>query len=104
MATHISKEQLGLMLPGTMNHYFQDEPVYLEGLRPGLFSRLAATVTGWFARHAEMEEIAGMTDAQLADIGITRAEAPLVFDTSFAARREHERTVMVLQTGRLAGF
>lgn len=104
MAAHISKEQLGLMLPGTMNHYFQDEPIYLDGIRPGLLARLAATVTGWFARRAEIEEIAGMSDAQLADIGITRAEAPLVFDAGFAARREHERTVMVLQTGRLAGF
>jgi uncharacterized protein YjiS (DUF1127 family) len=104
MATHISKEQLGLMLPGTMNHYFQDEPLHLEALRPGLFSRLAAIVAGIFARRAVIQEIAGMTDAQLADIGITRAEAPMVFNTGFAAQREHERTVMVLQTGRLAGF
>ncbi len=104
MAIHVSKEQLGLMLPGTSNHYFQDEPVYLEALRPGLFARLVATVTGWLSRHVEMEEIAGMTDAQLADIGITRAEVPQVFDTAFLARREHERTVMALQTGRIAGF
>ena len=104
MATHMSKEQLGLMLPGTMNHYFQDEPVYLEALRPGLLARLAGALSGWFARRAQVQEIAGMTDAQLADIGITRAEAPMVFDTGCAAQREHERTVMVLQTGRLAGF
>lgn len=102
MATHISKEQLGLMLPGTMNHYFQDEPIFLEG--PGLFARLAAKVTDWFARRAAIEGIAGMSDAQLADIGLTRAEAPLAFDTGFAAWREHERTLMVLQTGRLTGI
>ena len=104
MTTHVSKEQLGLMIPGTMDHYFQDEPEYLEAPRPGLLVRAVAGIAAWNARRAEIEAIISMSDADLADIGISRSEAPLVFDPGFAARREQDRSIATIQTGRVAGM
>jgi hypothetical protein len=51
-----------------------------------------------------MEEVASLTDAQLADIGISRSEVPMVFDDAFAARRNQDRSIAILQAGRVAGF
>ena len=104
MTTHVSKEELGLMMPGTMDHYFQDEPEYLETPRPGLLARAGAGIDAWIARRTEIEEVAALSDAQLADIGICRSEAPLVFDRDFADRREQDRSIALLQTGRAGGM
>ena len=104
MTTHVSKEQLVLMMPGTMDHFFQDEPEYLAAPRPGLLVRAVAGIAAWIARRAEIEEVASLSDAQLADIGISRSEAPLVFDRGFVARREQDRSIAMLQTGRVAGM
>ena len=103
MTAYISKEQLGLMLPGTMDHYFQDEPEYLAAPRPGLLIRAAAAIGAWRARRATIQEVASLSDAQLADIGISRSEAPFMFDRGFAARREQDRSIATLQAGRIAG-
>ena len=104
MTTHVSKEELGLMMPGTMDHYFQDEPEYLEIQRPGLLARAAAGIDAWIAHRAEIAEVAALSDADLADIGISRSEAALVFDRDFADRREQDRSIAMLQTGRAAGM
>ncbi len=103
MTAHVSKEQLGLMLPGTMSHYFQDEPEYLETARPGLFARIVGAVSAWVGRQGRIDEVAALSDAQLADIGITRAEVPMIFAGGFAAQRDQDRTVSLLQAGRIAG-
>jgi uncharacterized protein YjiS (DUF1127 family) len=103
MTAHVSKEQLGLMLPGTMSHYDQNEPEYLEAPRPGLLASLFQSVSGWVARHTEMEEVSSLSDAQLADIGISRSEIPLVHDHAFAAQRNQDRVIAALQAGRIAG-
>ncbi len=104
MTAHVSKEQLGLMLPGTMSHYFQDKPEYLEAPRPGLFARVFAALSERVGRQDRIQEVAALSDAQLADIGISRAEVPMIFSSDFAARREQDRTVAMLQAGRIAGF
>lgn len=103
MTAHVSKEQLGLMLPGTMSHYFRDEPEYLEAPRPGLLARLCTAMFGWISRRTELEEVASLSDAQLADIGISRNEVPLVFDHAFTAQRNQDRVIATLQAGRIAG-
>lgn len=104
MTAHLSKEQLGLMRAGTMNHYFDAEPQYLDAPLPGTFARLMAALNGWLARRATIAELSALSDAQLADIGVSRFEAPLSYDPSFCARREHDRTIAMLQTGRIAGM
>jgi uncharacterized protein YjiS (DUF1127 family) len=103
MTAHVSKEQLGLMLPGTMSHYDQNEPEYLEAPRPGMLASFFLAVTGWVSRHTAMEEVSSLSDAQLADIGISRSEIPLVSDHAFAAQRNQDRVIAALQAGRIAG-
>jgi uncharacterized protein YjiS (DUF1127 family) len=104
MTAHVSKEQLGLMLPGTMSYGFRDEPEYLESPQPGLFASALAAISGWVSRDPALEDVSGLSDAQLSDIGISRGEANLAFDTGFAARRDHDRMLAALQTGRVAGI
>ena len=102
MTAYVSKEALGLMLPGTMNHYFQDEPQYLETPRPGALALAFTAFTGWMVRRNAVDELAGMSDAQLADIGICRSEVPMLFDKGIVARRGQDRAVSMLQAGRIA--
>ena len=105
MTTHISKEELALMMPGTLYHYFHDEPEYqvaAPAQKPGLFARMAEVVSAWSRRRAEANELAGLSDEQLADIGLSRSELPLVFDPQFAARRNSERVVGRVQNGCVA--
>jgi len=104
MTAHVSKQQLGLMLPGTMSHYFKDEPEYLEPARPGLFARAFAAAGEWLSGQDTNEKVSSLSDAQLADIGISRSEVRLSFDEGFAARRDHDRMVTALQAGRVAGM
>ncbi len=104
MTAHVSKEQLGLMLPGTMDHYFQDEQEYLAAPRPGLFARAMLGISDWFARRATITEVAHLSDAQLADIGVTRADLPSMFDGAFTVRQDQDRTIAMLQAGRVAGM
>jgi uncharacterized protein YjiS (DUF1127 family) len=94
MNAQISKEELALLLPNAMSHYFRDEDLYtsapaVEG--PGVFARIGAALR-WVAefpkRRAVIEELSMMSDHEMADIGLARAELPLVFDPAFAARRE----------------
>ena len=58
--------------------------------------RGVAAVATWFARRAEIEEVGSPSDAQLADIGISRSEAPLVFDRDFPDRRERDYSIATL--------
>jgi uncharacterized protein YjiS (DUF1127 family) len=104
MTAHVSKEQLGLMLPGTMSHFIQDEMEYREAPRPGLLAQAAAAVSGWLSRQDQADEVAGLSDAQLSDIGITHSDVKMVFDSGFIARREQDRMVAILQAGRGASI
>ena len=105
MTTHISKEELALMMPGTLYHYFHDEPETVQAAparKPGIFARMVETVSAWSRRRSEANELASLSDEQLADIGLSRSELPLVFDPEFAARRNNERVVGRIQTGCVA--
>jgi uncharacterized protein YjiS (DUF1127 family) len=104
MTAHVSKQQLGLMLPGTMSHYLRDEPEYPEPTRPGLLAGAVAAVSGWLSRQGQMDEVAGLSDAQLSDIGITHSDVMMVFDAGFVVRREQDRIVASLQAGRTANI
>ncbi len=93
MHTRVAKEDLAILLPNTMSHYFQDEPAYIaepEVSRTGLLSYLRAALR-WIAempkRRAVMDELSMLSDYELADIGLSRSELPHVFDPAFAADR-----------------
>jgi uncharacterized protein YjiS (DUF1127 family) len=97
MNVRIAKEELELLLPNTMSHYFHEEHDYAvepEVKRPGLFARLGAALR-WLAempkRCAVLEELSMLSDHELADIGLSRADLGRVFDPAFAADRERLR-------------
>lgn len=50
---------------------------------------LVATVTAWRERHAVSREMQMMTDRELSDIGLSRADLARVFDPTFA--QDHAR-------------
>jgi uncharacterized protein YjiS (DUF1127 family) len=55
------------------------------------FSRLLPNVAEWQRRRAVMQEMAMMTDRELSDIGLSRADIARIFDPSFAASRARGR-------------
>jgi uncharacterized protein YjiS (DUF1127 family) len=97
MNARLSKEELALLFPNAMSHYFRDEDQYrsapaVEG--PSLLERIG-TFLQWIVeipkRRAVMDELSALSDHELADIGLTRGDLPLVFDPAFAAERENRR-------------
>jgi uncharacterized protein YjiS (DUF1127 family) len=108
MHTRVAKEELAILLPNTMSHYFQDEPAYTvepQAARSGLFAHLRAALR-WIAempkRQAVMDELSMMSDHELADIGLTRSDLPRVFDPTFAADRAAQRNGSHVFAGRTA--
>ena len=83
MNAYTSKEELAL-LPATRvsyaEHYADD-----RAARPSLFTRIAA----FFARQSTINELNQLTDRELADIGLQRAELHRVFEPAYAAARSH---------------
>jgi uncharacterized protein YjiS (DUF1127 family) len=97
MHTRVAKEELAILLPNTMSHYFQDEPAYTPApaaKRSGLLAHLRAALR-WIAempkRRAVMDELGMLSDHELADIGLTRSDLPYVFDPAFAADHAAQR-------------
>ena len=96
MSAHVMKEEIALRMPGSMAHYFRDEPTEVPADdAPGLFARLGGVVR-WFLelprRRAVINELAALSDHELADIGLNRAELEMVFDRQFAASRAAVRS------------
>jgi uncharacterized protein YjiS (DUF1127 family) len=92
MSAPIAKTELSFKLPESLSYHttWDDadyEPV-LPSRRQGLFARLARGVArsyaAWNARRVAVEELTGMTDRELADIGLSRADIPRVSEQEFA--------------------
>ena len=92
MSTRIAKEELALLMPNSLSHYFHDDAADMpQGARgTTLFARAAAAVR-WLSdmprRRAVLNELGGLSERELADIGLTREELPRVFDNSYSTRR-----------------
>ena len=56
-----------------------------------LFGKLVAAFAEWRRREATLREMEMLTERELADIGLTRADLPRVFDPAFAAERARGR-------------
>ena len=98
MSAHVMKEEIALRMPGSMAHYFRDEPMEAPAPEtPSLFARLGGALR-WFLelprRRAVINELAALSDHELADIGLNRAELELVFDHQFAASRAADRSAL----------
>ncbi|MBU6500199.1 MAG: DUF1127 domain-containing protein [Rhodospirillales bacterium] len=99
MNAFVAKEEIALLMPNSLSHYFRDEDAGLPATasvetKSGVLARLGA-VGRWLAqagqRRMVMDELRGLSDHELADIGLARAELGLVFDTGFASQRNAER-------------
>jgi uncharacterized protein YjiS (DUF1127 family) len=95
MNASITKDQFTFSLGNvTYVDYVHDEPdapvvePHTHGIGQWL-SRTVAALAEWRRRQVEMQAMERMTDRELADIGLSRADLPRVFDPGFAA--DHDR-------------
>lgn len=94
MNAYAGLEEIAIQRSDSLSHYFKDDPddymPHVEEEKPHFFARLGAFLH-WLKemphRRAVMDELASLSDHELADIGLTRAELPRVFDEEFAAER-----------------
>ena len=94
MNAPLAKEQIALLMsdsltvrssvvPGTDSAYAEPRPSGLAAMGRWLREVFAELAT-WPERRATYAELAAMTDRDLADIGLERAELRRVFDPQFA--------------------
>ena len=92
MSSRIAKEELALLMPNSLSHYFQDDASDMpSGVQETtLFARATAAVR-WLIdtprRRAVLNELGGLSERELADIGLSREELPHVFNDSYTIRR-----------------
>jgi uncharacterized protein YjiS (DUF1127 family) len=97
MTAQITNDQFNYSL-GNVSYvdYSYDEPparvIEIPTLGIGkLLRRIVVAVAGWRRRQAVIREMETLTDRDLADIGLSRADLPRVFDPDFAADHAHGR-------------
>jgi uncharacterized protein YjiS (DUF1127 family) len=92
MSARIAKEELALLMPNALSHYFQDEPHAgpPNATQGRTILQSIAAVTSWLMelprRRAVLNELGGLSTRELADIGLTREDLPRVFDSGYASR------------------
>jgi uncharacterized protein YjiS (DUF1127 family) len=97
MSAQITKDQFTFSL-GNASYvdYSYDEPpaTVVKAPRSGIghWLRLAvSTFADWQRRQTVLQEMAMLSDRELADIGLSRFDLPRVFDPAFAAERVRGR-------------
>lgn len=100
MSAHISKDTLALVGSERVGHYFKDEPEYMarpEVPRVDVFGHLW-NLAKWMLemprRRAIIDELSTMSEHELSDIGLSRADLNRVFDPNFAAERRDARATL----------
>ncbi|MDE2334347.1 MAG: DUF1127 domain-containing protein [Rhodospirillales bacterium] len=99
MTTRVAKEEIAILMPSRLTHYFTDDredlPQGEEGSIGGGFGGLFARLRTWLAaRRANEEavaELARLSDHELADIGLVRSDLLRVSDPGFASSYNAER-------------
>ncbi len=96
MNAHVARQDVSALRSNPFPHYF-DEDDYVPQTAPasqGLFARVGSVVR-WLAdlprRRAALDELASLSEHELSDIGLTRADLPRLFDPEFVAQRNRER-------------
>lgn len=86
MTAPVAKNALSFIAPETMSRY--------QGPSTGVAARLTQLVDAvrqWPRRRAVLAELASLSDHELSDIGLSRADLPRVFDPRFAVNRNSAR-------------
>ena len=91
MNAPLSKEQIALLMSDSLT--LRD--VVLPGTdrtvaepNPGLVARMVASIANRMRQHRILGELRMLTDRELADIGLHRADLGRVFDPAFARARD----------------
>ena len=97
MSAPITKDQLTFSL-GNVSYvdYSYDEPPVIDVKTQNhgfghLLTHVMETFAAWRRRQAVVQELAMMSDRELADIGLSRADLPRVFDPAFAEQHAYGR-------------
>jgi uncharacterized protein YjiS (DUF1127 family) len=95
MNASINKNDFAFKLPEMLSYHSTWEDADYEPALPrrrhSVLVRLASAPVRWATAYAErrrvINELAQMSDRELADLGISRFDIPRVFDPAFAAER-----------------
>ena len=97
MSGHVAKDEIALLMPERLAHYFKDDPEYIGASSDnsrGLFAAIGSVVK-WVIeiprRRAVLDELASLSDHELSDIGLSRTDLTHVFDRHFVVERNAER-------------
>jgi uncharacterized protein YjiS (DUF1127 family) len=89
MMAHVAKDGMTFLMPGAAR-----TGAVAQRRRGGVVRKIAGAVQ-WLIemprRRAVLETLSSLSDHELADIGLTRADLPRVFDPAFAASRSAAR-------------
>jgi uncharacterized protein YjiS (DUF1127 family) len=92
MSAHFAKDQVSFATPTTMSARTAD---VLAPTQESAFAKAVGRVGAWFSeavrRRAVTNELAMLSDHELSDIGLSRADIPRVFDRAFVATRSAPR-------------
>ena len=94
MNMRVAKEEIALLMPASLSHYADEPRLNETQARPGVFGAVARAVNYLLdlpRRHAVVAELAALSDRELTDIGLSRADLARVFDPNFAARQTGNR-------------
>jgi len=91
MSAQIAKTGLTFKLPESLSYHTTWDDADYEPVLPartrGLLARLAGAVVArfnqWVERRTALEELSGMNDRELADIGLSRSDIPRVTEPGF---------------------
>ncbi len=92
MSAHFDKDQVSFATQAPMSARTAD---VLAPIQDGVFAKTMSRVGAWFnealRRRAVTNELAMLSDHELADIGLSRGDIPRVFDRAFVATRSAPR-------------
>jgi uncharacterized protein YjiS (DUF1127 family) len=99
MTTRVAKEEIALLMPSRLTHYFTDdreslpetEENSLAGRIGAGFARLRAWIAARRANEEAVNELARLSDHELSDIGLVRSDLLRVSDPEFVAAHNAER-------------
>lgn len=85
MNAYTSKEELALLPANRIS--FPEHYADAHNQRPGVFAALSRRLRAFAERQRVLGELSTLTDRELTDIGLTRADLSRVFDPTFGPSR-----------------